>query len=276
MKEPSPRRTAMHRPPHGGRPNWAKVDSFIRTAMRMGAGDDIGALTSSAKKRRFVLDGRSLRLAAILLLVLALSGAIAAISQRSEVVAIPPTHIAATSAGASAEPAPSTSEQPSASARAKSTPSAAASAAIVIHVSGAVGAPGVVSVTAPARVNDAITAAGGAAENADLSRINLAQPIEDGAHIHVPSEGEPVAGSGAGTAQDSGSSSDAHPRGAKVNINTADQTTLQKVPGIGPVTAKAIIAWRTNNGSFSSVDQLIDVTGIGPKTLEQLREHVCV
>lgn len=145
---------------------------------------------------------------------------------------------------------------------------------ILAHVSGHVNEPGVVRLQPPARVVDAVEKAGGPTEEADLALINLAQPIEDGAHIHVPAQGErsPVAGivDGAGVANGS------QQMETTVNINLATQSELETIPGVGPVTAQAIVSWRESNGAFTSVDQLIEVNGIGPKTLEQLREHVRV
>lgn len=270
--------------------DWGRVEGFARTAMRVGAGDDVGALTSPARKRRFVLDGNSLRLAAVLLLVLALSGVIGALSGRStEVAAITPVSETSTprleAGGHSADEEVESGNgdgaggQPgvdSASAAAPSDSPGTNPEAIVVHVSGQVSAPGVVTLPAPARVTDAVQAAGGPTDEADLARINLAEPISDGVHIHVPALGEAFdvtdggadagAGAGATTGGDDG----------KVNINTADQAGLEAIPGVGPVTAQAIIDWRTANGAFTSIDQLVEVRGIGPKTFERLREHVRV
>ncbi|MCI7305365.1 MAG: helix-hairpin-helix domain-containing protein [Trueperella sp.] len=273
--------------------DWGRVEGFARTAMRVGAGDDVGALTSHAKKRRFVLDGNSLRLAAVLLLVLALSGVIGALSGRStEVAAIAP--VSETSAprleagGRSADGEAESGNgdgaggQPGADSASAATPSGPSDSpgvnpeAIVVHVSGQVSAPGVVTLPAPARVTDAVQAAGGPTDEADLARINLAEPISDGVHIHVPALGEAFdvtdAGAGAGAGAEATTGGD----DGKVNINTADQAGLEAIPGVGPVTAQAIIDWRTENGAFTSIDQLVEVRGIGPKTFERLREHVRV
>ncbi|WP_210382960.1 MULTISPECIES: helix-hairpin-helix domain-containing protein [Trueperella] len=272
--------------------DWEKVEGFTRTAMRLGAGDDVGALTTPAMKRRFVLDGNSLRIAAVLLLVLALSGVIGALSGRSTEVAVIPQgeESAQSKAGAgdggagsgestegghavdgtaSGKAAPDSAGSEEASARAET---------IVVHVSGQVAVPGVVTLPAPARVADAVQAAGGPTGEADLARINLAGPISDGVHIHVPAVGEggDATGSGVvgGEGAASGGAGDTGAADGKVNLNTADQAGLEAIPGVGPVTAKAIIDWRNANGTFTSIDQLIDVRGIGPKTLEQLRDHV--
>lgn len=230
------------------------------------------------------MDGRSLRLVAIFVTVLGLSAAIAALSSRSvEVSAIPPGP--ASEQSVSAEQADSSDPESLGdglalsggdSQSAATEPETVEASHIIVHVSGEVNAPGVVRLESPARVIDAVDEAGGPTSEAELGLINLAQPIEDGTHIHVPVQGDgtPSAGvvSGGDQLEDSAGGSFAH----GININTATQTELETIPGVGPVTAQAIIAWREGNGSFSSVDQLIDVNGIGPKTLEQLRDHVRV
>lgn len=275
------------------------MESFTRTALRAGAGDDVGSLTSTAKRKRFTLDGRSLRLVAIFVTVLGLSAMIAALSSRSvEVSAIEPVapceagsaadHALPEAAGSSGSLGPSPSPPArgegsgwEGSAQAGSAQgstvqeNSAGPGEVVVHVSGQVNSPGVVTIAAPGRVIDAVEEAGGPTPEADLALINLAEPIVDGAHIHVPAhgEGEAIAGV-AGGGEPPAASGD--PPGAGVNINTASQAELETIPGVGPVTAQAIIAWREDNGAFSSVEQLIDVNGIGPKTLEQLRDHVRV
>ncbi|QOR44823.1 helix-hairpin-helix domain-containing protein [Trueperella pecoris] len=266
-RRPSPRRSprVRHRASH-----WESVEGFVSTAMRMGAGDDVGALTTTGKKRRFVLDGQSLKLVALLITVLALAGAIGTFSQRSvEVAAIPIT------TASTAAPSQTMMQSESTMPGSAPTPTQGEPDHIVVHVSGEVAHPGIVKLTPPARINDALMAAGGPTPAAQLARINLAQSIDDGTHVHVPgATEEPLLEGGSGLGQTGDAHS--HPAGEKVNINEANQAGLQAIPGVGPVTAKAIIAWREENGRFTSVEQLIEVTGIGPKTLEQLREHVRV
>jgi competence protein ComEA len=153
-------------------------------------------------------------------------------------------------------------------------PSASASAAVapvLVDVAGWVRRPGVYRLPAGARVIDAIEAAGGARPGAELQALNLAAPLVDGTQILVPRPGEApplpappaVAGSGAVP-------------GALVNVNTATAAELETLPGIGEVTAQAIIDHRTEHGPFASVDQLLDVTGIGDVTLENIRDLVTV
>jgi competence protein ComEA len=146
-------------------------------------------------------------------------------------------------------------------------------AELVVHVAGSVAAPGVHDLPAGARVADAIQAAGGLAADADSARINLAAPIVDGARVYVPAVGEdppPVAlGEVAGPA---GGASPSSP----VDLNTADAAALEELPGIGPATAAAILEHRTKVGAFRSVDQLLDVPGIGEAKLEALRDLVRV
>lgn len=161
-------------------------------------------------------------------------------------------------------------------------------ARVIVHVTGAVRQPGVVEVPAGARVTDAIEAAGGIAAGADTARINLARVVTDGEMIWVPTPGEEppeqVPGSpqqpspsGPGPPQTTpgdGGSQGQSAAALLVNVNTADQAQLEELPGVGPVTATAIIGWREENGPFTSAEELLEVDGIGPRTLEKLRPHV--
>lgn len=150
---------------------------------------------------------------------------------------------------------------------------------VVVHVAGAVAAPGVVTLPAGSRVHDAIGAAGGGTSDADLNRLNLAMVIEDGQKIHVPRQGEamppvpesagaPGAAGGAGGGPESG--------GAKVNLNTAGAAELDTLPKVGPVLAQRIVDWRAAHGPFKSVEELDAVDGVGPKMLEALLPLVTV
>lgn len=143
---------------------------------------------------------------------------------------------------------------------------------LLVHVAGSVAAPGVHELPAGARVVDAIEAAGGLAPDADGARINLAAPLVDGERVYVPAVGEeppPVALGG--VAGPSGAS----PTGP-VNLNTADASALEALPGVGPATAAAILEHRAKVGAFTAVDQLLDVPGIGEAKLEALRDLVTV
>ena len=143
-------------------------------------------------------------------------------------------------------------------------------APLLVHLVGAVATPGLYELRAGDRVVDAVAAAGGFTPDADQARLNLAGPVSDGEQIFVPRVGEarPVAeGSGApGAAEPS----------SPVNLNTADEGALDALPGVGPATAKNILDWREANGRFTAVEDLLSVTGIGEKTLAELRDLVTV
>ena len=153
-------------------------------------------------------------------------------------------------------------------------PSAAAGVPVFVDVTGHVRRPGVYEFPSGARVIDAIEEAGGPRENAVLSALNLAAVLTDGQQIVVPGPRDDVAaGSVAGVP---GASAAPGATGALININTADATALEALPGVGEVTAAAIVQHRTENGPFATVDQLEDVSGIGPATLEEIRPHATV
>ncbi len=162
------------------------------------------------------------------------------------------------------EPATSTlAELPSAEGTASSQPgSSEPSGDLVVDVAGKVRRPGIAVLPAGSRVVDALEAAGGARRGVDLTSLNLARPVVDGEQILVgvaPAAG--VAGS-LGSPTPSGTT--------LVNLNTADQAALETLPGVGPVTAEAILGWRTEHGGFTSVDELLEVDGIGEATLADL------
>lgn len=138
---------------------------------------------------------------------------------------------------------------------------------LIVDVAGWVRRPGVYEFHEGDRVIDAIEAAGGARRGASLASLNLAMPLVDGTQVLVP---RTVAG-GASGAVASGSASM-----GKVNINTATASELEALPGVGEVIAQRIVDYRTANGPFGSVDELIDVSGIGESTLASMRELVTV
>jgi competence protein ComEA len=140
---------------------------------------------------------------------------------------------------------------------------------LVVDVAGLVRRPGVYTFPPGSRVIDAIRRAGGPLPKADLSTLNLAAPLTDGTQIAV-SDGSAPPTSGAPGASGAGGS------GALVNINAASETELEALTGVGPVTANAIIQYRTEHGPFATVDDLLNVSGIGPATLEELRSQVTV
>jgi competence protein ComEA len=138
-----------------------------------------------------------------------------------------------------------------------------------VHAAGAVARPGVVTVPAGARVTDVVAAAGGPAGDADLDQVNLAAPVTDGERVYIPRRGETA------VAVASGGGSAAAADGI-VNINTADTAALETLPGVGPATAKAIIDYRAEHGRFKSLDELLNVRGIGPSKLSQIKPHARV
>jgi competence protein ComEA len=164
---------------------------------------------------------------------------------------------------------------------------------VVVQAAGAVVHPGVYSLPAQARVDDLVDAAGGLTKTADRDRVNLAAPLTDGERVWLPARGEDkvpeiVAGAGGGGGSAAGASTGSSggtgtsrsgggpSPGAPVDLNTATADELDALPGVGPATASAILAYRDQNGRFSSVDELLDVRGIGDAKLEQLRPLVRV
>ena len=149
--------------------------------------------------------------------------------------------------------------------------------AIRVHVSGAVMSPGVYEVNEGDRVMDAIASAGGVQPNADLASINLAQRVQDEAQYHVPRLGEPTPALTSAPAQRASIPNDIPPpQGGRaspslIDLNTATAQELELLPGIGPVMAGRIITYREANGPFTSLDDVENVPGIGPKTLESIR-----
>ena len=158
---------------------------------------------------------------------------------------------------------------------------------VVVSVVGLVHTPGLVTLAPGARIADALKAAGGTTDGADTVGLNMARQVDDGEQIVVgiaPVKGQPpVLGSsvssgsaapgppGTGSHPDRPSRPDKPGRSEAVNLNTATVQQLDALPGVGPVTAAAIVAWRDANGKFTSVDQLAEVDGIGPARLEKLR-----
>lgn len=145
----------------------------------------------------------------------------------------------------------------------------AASGEVVVHVAGAVSAPGVYTLPADSRVDDAVRAAGATAD-ADLSQLNLAQKLADGQKITVPAAGEIPAPA------DNAAPSDSSQSDALININTATQEELETLPSIGEVRAQAIIAYREEHGGFRTTDELMEVSGIGEKIFADISPHITV
>jgi competence protein ComEA len=144
---------------------------------------------------------------------------------------------------------------------------------VVVDVAGKVRRPGIASLPLGSRVVDAIEAAGGPRRGVDLTTINLARLLVDGEQIVVGVP--PPAGVAAPAASAPGASTAGAPA-PLVNLNSATQAELETLPGVGPVTAAAILQWRTDNGAFSSVDELLEVSGIGDATLAEIAPFVTI
>jgi competence protein ComEA len=140
---------------------------------------------------------------------------------------------------------------------------------VVVYVSGAVRAPDVYQLSKAARIKDLVLAAGGFTDDADPERINLAERVDDGQHIHVPRQGEATPTAAAATSN----TADA---GQPIDINTASAAELDGLPGIGQALAQRIIDYRTTNGSFKAIEDLRNVKGIGPALFEKITPLITV
>lgn len=207
-------------------------------------------LLEQALRRRYVV--------AVLALLLVGLGITMAVLSRSSASQVP---IQVPSVVATQAPPPAPSSEP------------AAPVALRVHVLGAVARPGVVSVPDGAIVADALTAAGGLLPEADPAQLNLAARLADGQQVIVGTRDQPQ---GDVRGQSTGSGDGASDPTALVDLNAASQGELEELPGVGPVLAGEIIAWREGNGGFGSVADLQEVSGIGPKTYETLEPLVTV
>ena len=174
-----------------------------------------------------------------------------------------------------AAPGPATDHTPEPSPGAVST----GAPTVTVDVAGKVRRPGIVVLPAGARVTDALTAAGGPRKGVDLTPLNLARVLVDGEQIVVGRPSGVGTASGPGSTGSTGSpgSAAAGPgaaAGPLVDLNSATAAELEALPQVGPVTAQAIVAWREAHGGFTSVDELLEVDGIGDKTLAQIAPHV--
>jgi competence protein ComEA len=162
------------------------------------------------------------------------------------------------------------------------SPAPADDGPVVVHVSGAVARPGLVTLPAGARVGEAIEAAGGALADADTARVNLARPLQDGEHVHLPRDGEELplgwgdaAGTPAGGGDGAGGAGGLTADG-RVDLNRATAAELETLPGIGPARAAEIVRHRDEHGPFREPGDLRAVPGIGEKTFQRLAELVTV
>jgi len=141
---------------------------------------------------------------------------------------------------------------------------------IIVYISGAVNKPGVFKIPHNGRVIDLVSLAGGLTAEADVSAINMAQLLKDGVHVHVVAR--PVVLSGGEIAANTSKAK----TNRKININTADKNELDGLPGVGASLAERIVEYRQTNGSFSDIDELKKVTGIGPSKFEKLKDKVTI
>ena len=176
--------------------------------------------------------------------------------------------------GAGSAPAGGNGEVTVATSSSSMGPGAATQAEVVVDVVGRVRRPGIAVLPAGSRVVDALEAAGGARPGVRTDSLNLARPLTDGEQIMVGRVAAPPAppAAAAGTSSPSTGSTPT----ALVNLNTADQVALETLPGVGPVTAAAILQWRTDHGGFTAVEELLEVSGIGDATLAEIAPHVTI
>ncbi|WP_420122754.1 helix-hairpin-helix domain-containing protein [Nakamurella sp.] len=230
----------------------------------------------------------------VLVLVAAVAAVVAAVGvwrDRPEprpvetaVVAVASGQPAAPVSEAAASPAAAVGAAGTSGAIPSSVPVGGSVTEILVSVTGLVTNPGVVRLAPDARVADAISAAGGTQPGADLTGMNLAARLADGDSVVVTDTGAdaaagPTGGSGAAGGSGSGGGTggeDTAAAGGLVNLNTADEAALDTLPGVGPVMAKNILAWRETNGRFATVEQLQEISGIGPSRFAQLAPLVTV
>lgn len=152
---------------------------------------------------------------------------------------------------------------------------------IIVHITGEVKNTGILVLKEEARIADAIESAGGATEEADLNKINLAYTLKDGQKIYIPNkeDEENIAyiteGSGNNVSVENGDESEMKEK-IKININTASQAELEELPGIGEAIASRIIEYREENGVFNKIEDLLNVKGIGDAKFAEIKEYVVV
>ncbi|MBC8507028.1 MAG: helix-hairpin-helix domain-containing protein [Anaerolineales bacterium] len=150
-------------------------------------------------------------------------------------------------------------------------------APIMVHITGAVSNPGVYDLPLDSRVQDAIFAAGGFADDAQIDGVNLAAKLQDGDQVQIPTQRtSALPETGSESSQNSGEQSSGTSTFSIVNINTASQAELETLPGIGPVTAEKIIEYRQTRGGFPRIEEIQKVSGIGPATFEKIKDQITV
>ena len=147
---------------------------------------------------------------------------------------------------------------------------------IKVYVTGAVNFPGVIELEEGARIQDAINLAGGAKEDANLEKVNLAYCLEDGQKLYIPNIGENEVEYISTENGDNVIEKNSNSNNSKVNINTGGVEELKALPGVGDLLAQKIIDYREKNGKFKTIDDLKNVSGIGDKKFESMKEYVSV
>lgn len=245
-----------------------RAKELVRTAYRVGTGEDLLAPPEKAERStRFAFDGRT---AALIILVLSLLCGLLVGWTMSRPVEV---HALQTTRETEPEAADSSPPPPAAAAAQPSAPETAQPSepeTVTIYISGRVNQPGIIELPRGSRVALAVEQAGGMTPEADMDALNLARVLDDGEHIIVPAPGEETAPSAVQDQAEEPSSP------SLININSASTAELETLPGVGPAIAQRIVDWRETNGSFSSVEELMEVSGIGPATFENLRDHITV
>lgn len=281
-----------------------KTKDLMRVAYRVGTGEDVMAPPEREERRlRLAYDPRTAIL--IILIFSLVCGLVVAwtMSRPVEVLALPANteteevheENGGTELEQSLQQEPEPSDQggslgtddgggngpsgPAAPAEPNENSAVADPLTITVYVSGHVATPGVVELPSDSRLFAAIEAAGGMTEDADPNALNLARTLVDGEHILVPAPGDPAVTESAPQAD--GGSTDGQPAGSEtegslVNLNTATMAELMTLPGVGPAIAGRIIDWREANGSFTRIEELMEVSGIGPATFANLEHLITV
>ena len=153
---------------------------------------------------------------------------------------------------------------------------------IAVHIIGEVNKPGIIYFEEGARINDAIEEAGGETKEADLAQVNLAYVLQDGQKIYIPNKKEKITtyiiqeSGNNGVVEENSNTNESKEENEKVNINTASQSELDGLPGIGDSIAQRIIDYREQNGNFKSIEELKEVKGIGEAKFEEIKDRVTI
>lgn len=250
-----------------------KTQNLVRTAYRIGTGEDVMAPPERADRtRRLAFDSRA---AAIVILTLAVLCGLVVGWTLSRPVEVHALQASVTSdSPPETTPAPAyTQEAPEQTSENSELASPPPATTVTVYVSGHVNTPGLVELPAGSRVAGAVDRAGGMTAEADQNALNLARVLNDGEHIIVPAPGDDLPAPDP-PLSDPSLSEPSSSEGGLVSLNGASAADLETLPGIGPTLAQRIIDWRDTNGQFSSIEELMEVSGIGPATFAELRDRV--